>query len=74
MEGIQFVVDGDGRKTAVIIDLERYSELLEDFFDVAVSEQRLATETCVPFEDVVKEIEAERSGAHQQDETHARTV
>lgn len=33
MEGIQFVVDDKGEKTAVLIDLKKYGELWEDFYD-----------------------------------------
>ncbi len=72
MEGIQFVVDGDGNKTAVVIDLARYGELLEEFFDVAVSEHGLDTETCVPFEDVVTQVEDDRACAAE--DAHAATV
>jgi len=40
MKGIQYVVDGDGQKTAVVIDLERYGELWEDFYDSFTAAQR----------------------------------
>ena len=33
MEGIQFVVDESGKKTAVLADLKKYGELWEDFYD-----------------------------------------
>jgi hypothetical protein len=33
MSGISYVVDDHGRKTAVVIDLERHGELWEDFYD-----------------------------------------
>jgi hypothetical protein len=33
MEGIQFVTNDKGRKTAVMIDLQKYGELWEDFYD-----------------------------------------
>jgi len=33
MEGIQFVVDDKGKKVAVLIDLHKYGELWEDFYD-----------------------------------------
>jgi hypothetical protein len=56
MEGIQFVVDGEGKTTAVIVDLARYGELLDDLFDIALSQHRLDAETCVPFEDAVSDI------------------
>ncbi len=40
MKGIQFVVDDVGKKTAVIIDLEEWGELWEDFYDILISESR----------------------------------
>ena len=40
MKGVQFVVDERGTKTAVVINLKRYSELWEDFYDSAVAESR----------------------------------
>ena len=40
MEGIQFVVDDKGEKTAVIIDLKKYSELWEDFYDSLIARLR----------------------------------
>ena len=33
MEGIHFVVDENGKKTAVLIDLKKYGEIWEDFCD-----------------------------------------
>ena len=40
MKGVQFVVDENGAKTAVVINLKQYSELWEDFYDSAVAEAR----------------------------------
>jgi hypothetical protein len=40
MEGIHFVTDEDGRKVAVQIDLERYGEIWEDFYDALLLEER----------------------------------
>jgi hypothetical protein len=40
MKGVQFVVDEQGNKTAVVINLKHYSELWEDFYDSAVAESR----------------------------------
>ena len=40
MKGVQFVVDERGKKTAVVIDLKRHSELWEDFYDAAVARER----------------------------------
>jgi hypothetical protein len=33
MEGIRFVTDDKGQKVAVMIDLQKYGELWEDFYD-----------------------------------------
>jgi hypothetical protein len=40
MKGIQFVVNGKGKKTAVLIDLEEHGELWEDIYDSIVCQQR----------------------------------
>ncbi len=40
MKGIQFVVNESGQKTAVLIDLQQWGELWEDFYDVLVSQNR----------------------------------
>jgi PHD/YefM family antitoxin component YafN of YafNO toxin-antitoxin module len=36
----RYVVDADGKKTAVILSLERYRELMEDVHDLAVVAER----------------------------------
>jgi hypothetical protein len=40
MKGIQFVVDDHGEKTAVLIDLQKYGELWEDFYDCLIARMR----------------------------------
>lgn len=40
MRGVQFLVDEDGRKTAVLIDLKKHARLWEDFYDRALVESR----------------------------------
>jgi hypothetical protein len=40
MKGIQFVVNEKGEKTAVVIDLKKYGEIWEDFYDVLLSRLR----------------------------------
>jgi len=40
VEGVQFVVDNSGRKTAVQIDLKKQGRLWEDFYDRALAKQR----------------------------------
>ena len=33
MNGVQFIVDSKGKKTAVLIDMKRYGSLWEDIYD-----------------------------------------
>ena len=40
MEGIQFVINERGERTAVLIDLENYGELWEDFYDILTTRLR----------------------------------
>lgn len=42
MNGVQFVIDERGRKTAVVIDLKKNPKLWEDFYDRLLAEQRAA--------------------------------
>jgi len=42
VRGVRFVVDTNGRKTAVQIDLKKQARLWEDFYDRALAEQRAA--------------------------------
>ena len=40
MEGIQFVTNDKGKRVAVMIDLKRYGELWEDFYDSVTARAR----------------------------------
>ncbi len=40
MRGVRYLVDENGRKTAVLIDLKRHGDLWEDFYDRAVADAR----------------------------------
>jgi hypothetical protein len=40
LEGIQFVTNAEGEQIAVLIDLKRYGELWEDFYDALIARQR----------------------------------
>jgi hypothetical protein len=42
MKGVEFVVDDDGKKRAVLIDLKEHRELWEDFYDVLLAKEREA--------------------------------
>jgi hypothetical protein len=51
MNGIKFITDEKGRKTAVIIDLKKHRALCEDIEDALVSESR-RHEKRIPFDKV----------------------
>jgi len=51
MNGIQFITDEKGRKTAAVIDLKKHRALWEDFEDVLVSRSR-RHERRIPLEKV----------------------
>jgi len=40
MKGVRYIIDENGEKTAVLIDLKKHGELWEDFYDRAVAEAR----------------------------------
>jgi hypothetical protein len=58
IEGIQFVVDDAGKKTAVIINLEKWGELWEDIYDIFVSESR-REEPVISWEELKAEMTVE---------------
>lgn len=58
MQGINFVVDEKGDKKAVLIDLEKWGELWEDFYDVLISHQR-ENEAEISWEDLKPDLEIE---------------
>lgn len=59
MEGIQFVTDRRGKKTAVLIDLRKHGELWEDVYDSFVARKR-AREPRESFESVKKRLRHQR--------------
>jgi len=61
MKGIQFVTDDEGKRTAVLISLEEWGDLWEDFYDVLVSESR-KEESTVPWEELKLEMEHAEKG------------
>ncbi len=40
MKGVKFVIDEEGKKKAVLIDLKRHRELWEDFYDTLRAKER----------------------------------
>ncbi|OHB75342.1 MAG: hypothetical protein A2Z25_01870 [Planctomycetes bacterium RBG_16_55_9] len=51
----QFVVDVNGKKTAVILSLKRYQELMEDLHDLAVVAER-RTEQPISLEEMTRRL------------------
>jgi hypothetical protein len=51
----QFITDSEGRKTAVILPIEEYDELLEDMADLAAIAER-RDEPTIPHDRVVEEL------------------
>jgi hypothetical protein len=58
MRGVQFLVNEDGEKTAVVLDLQELGELWEDFHDILVSRSR-AKEESVSWNDLEAELDQE---------------
>ena len=59
IKGVQFVVDDDGEKTAVLIDLKKNAQLWEDFYDVTLAKSR-ASEPRESLESVKRRIGSPR--------------
>lgn len=55
MKGVQFLIDDEGERTAVMIDLSIHSELWEDFFDAVVAKER-QDEPREPLEEVGRKV------------------
>ena len=55
MKGINFLTNDQDQKVAVQIDLEKYGELWEDFYDVLVAESRKDEES-IPLDKAIKEL------------------
>lgn len=56
MKGVQFVINEEGEKTSVLIDLAEWGDLWEDFYDVMISRSR-QEETEVSWDELKAEIE-----------------
>ena len=57
----QFVIDESGNKTGVLVDINRYSELLEAQEELesirAYDEAKASNDEAIPFAQAIKEIE-----------------
>ena len=40
VKGVEFVIDNNGQKKAVLIDLKKYGEIWEDFYDTLLVKER----------------------------------
>ena len=56
MKGVQFLINEEGEKTSVLIDLAEWGDLWEDFYDVMISRSR-QDETEVSWDELKAEIE-----------------
>jgi len=52
----KYIVDDKGNKTAVVLPIDEYEELLEDLHDLAIIAER-KNEALIDFETVKKELE-----------------
>ena len=55
MEGINYLTDDKNEKIAVQIDLRKYGEMWEDFYDSLISELRKDEEK-IPLEEVIRDL------------------
>lgn len=58
VRGVQFLTDTEGRKVAVLLDLEEWGELWEDIYDNMLADER-ADEPSTPLEEFEDELRAE---------------
>jgi len=56
MTGIQYVTDESGKRVAVLIDLQEWGELWEDFYDGLIAEQR-KNEPTISWEEVKRQMD-----------------
>jgi hypothetical protein len=40
VKGVEFIVDDEGKKKAVLIDLKKHGEIWEDFYDTLLVKER----------------------------------
>lgn len=64
MNTTQYVVDGNGNRTAVLLEVERYEELLEAQEELeairAFDEAKVSGDEVIPFSQATAEIEESR--------------
>jgi hypothetical protein len=58
MEGISYLTDDKNRKVAVQIDLKKYGDLWEDFYDSLTAELR-KNEEKIPLKDAINDLKSQ---------------
>ena len=53
---VQYIVDEKGERTAVVLPINEYEELLEDLHDLAVIAER-REEPTIPFDELKRKLE-----------------
>ena len=60
----RFVIDKDGKRTVVLLDIEQYNNLMEELEELesirAYDAAKSSGEEAIPFEQAIKEIEKQR--------------
>ncbi len=56
MKGVQFLINEEGEKISVLIDLSEWGDLWEDFYDVMISRSRQEEEE-VSWDELKAELE-----------------
>ena len=55
MKGVSYITDDHNRKTAVVIDLKKHSNIWEDFYDYLIGVKH-KNEPKVPLDTVIKKL------------------
>lgn len=58
MNGIRYIIDSEGNKTGVVIDLKEHGQIVEDLLDSLLVKERKNEESML-FEDFIKQLVAE---------------
>lgn len=73
MRDEQYLHDEKGKKTAVVIPIEKYEEMLADIHDLALIAER-KDEPIVSFDEVKKRLKADGLIKKQLNKKHARQI
>jgi len=72
IDAARFVVDSDGRKKAVLLDYDRWLELLEDLSDLQeIDGVRGSGEQTIPWEQAKEELRSQGVDVRQQEVLNA---